>query len=284
VVDREPASIGQESEHEAVAASGRVMSVLGRPQSSLDSRVLTSRGDRVMSSTIRTTGVAQSPIGVPMDIHRKLLIGGIVAGPLYAVVSLVQVLTRDGFDITRDELSLLSTGSLGWVQITNFVLTGVLIVAGAVGLRHAMGSSQGGVWGPRLIALHGVGIVGSGVFVADPMNGFPPGTPPGPPRSVSLHGTSHFVVATVAFVALIAACIVLARGFSRRSQVGWAAYSVATGVVLLASFLGVATAARQEGAVLTVLNLAFTSAVLLGWIWITAVSAWHLKKSTSTGY
>ncbi len=55
---------------------------------------------------------------------RTLLACGVVAGPLYLIVGLTQALTRPGFDITRHDLSLLSNGDLGWVQISNFVLSG----------------------------------------------------------------------------------------------------------------------------------------------------------------
>ena len=42
---------------------------------------------------------------------RRLLACGIVAGPLFLVVALVQALTRDGFDLSRHPISLLSLGS-----------------------------------------------------------------------------------------------------------------------------------------------------------------------------
>src|SRR3982751_5797551 len=88
---------------------------------------------------------------------RTLLTAGAVAAPLWAGVSLAQVATRDGFDITRRPLSLLSTGSLGWLQITNFVVAGVLFLAGAGGLRRVMTGTPGGRWAPRLVRTAGLG-------------------------------------------------------------------------------------------------------------------------------
>ena len=55
-----------------------------------------------------------------------LLACGAVAGPLFIVVGLTQALTRAGFDPVKHPLSLLSVGDLGWIQITNFVVTGLL--------------------------------------------------------------------------------------------------------------------------------------------------------------
>ena len=39
---------------------------------------------------------------------RALLICGLIAGPFYIVVGLIQALTRHGFDIMRHDLSLLA--------------------------------------------------------------------------------------------------------------------------------------------------------------------------------
>ena len=64
---------------------------------------------------------------------RVLVTAGVVAGPLFVLVGLVQVLTREGFDLTRHPLSLLALGDLGWIQIANFIVAGVLMLAFALG-------------------------------------------------------------------------------------------------------------------------------------------------------
>ncbi|HKH56080.1 MAG TPA: DUF998 domain-containing protein, partial [Propionibacteriaceae bacterium] len=55
-------------------------------------------------------------------VTRSLLGYGIIAGPMYVLISLAQAVTRDGFDLTRHEWSLLANGSFGWIQCANFVL------------------------------------------------------------------------------------------------------------------------------------------------------------------
>src|SRR3977135_2824076 len=79
---------------------------------------------------------------------RALLTGGVIAGPLFAVVGLIQAFTRPGFDLRRHALSALENGDLGWIQIGSFVLTGLLFIGGAVGMRQVMRGSRGGTWGP----------------------------------------------------------------------------------------------------------------------------------------
>ncbi len=70
-------------------------------------------------------------------------------------------------------------------------------VAAAVGMARALrvlGGGPGTVWGPRLgRASTASGSSAAGVFVADPMNGFPAGTPDGPPTAVSVGGVGHIV-------------------------------------------------------------------------------------------
>ena len=64
-----------------------------------------------------------------------LLLCGVVAGPLYVVAGVFQMCARVGFDPTRHALSLMSNGDLGWIQIANFLVTGLLVIACSVGMR-----------------------------------------------------------------------------------------------------------------------------------------------------
>jgi hypothetical protein len=203
---------------------------------------------------------------------RALLGGGVIAGPLYIVVGLIQILLRSGFDLTRHELSLMSNGELGWIQIANFLVTGLLVIASAIGMRRTLLHRRGSR-GAVLLGFYGLGLIGAGIFVADPMNGFPPGTPAGPSVNPSLHGLLHLVCGGIGFLALIAACFVFSHRFAALGQPRWAAFSAATGGIFFLAFFGIAAGAQQTGVVLTVLNLAFTFAVVLGWSWISALAA-----------
>lgn len=207
----------------------------------------------------------------PNATTRALLACTLIAGPVYVVVGAIEALARTGFDPTRHDLSLLANGKWGWIHITLLVLTGLLTVAGAVGMRRVLRGGRGGTWGPRLVGLYVLGLIGAGVFVADPMNGFPPGTP-ADAGAVSWHGILHFVCGGIGFLGLIAACFVFARRFAAFGERGWAMFSAATGVLYFAAFFGIASGSQQGGAVLTFVVLAFTVAVVLGWGWVSAVS------------
>lgn len=171
----------------------------------------------------------------PTRTTRALLACGVVAGPLFIVVAFIQASIRLGFDPRRHPLSQLSLGDLGWIQITNFVVAGLLFLASAIGMRRVLRPGRGGTWGPWLVGIFGVSLIAGGVFVPDPAFGFPPGTPGGPPVHLSWHGIVHGIAFLVGFVlSLIAACIVFTRRFAALKQRGWATYCAATGVVVLA--------------------------------------------------
>jgi hypothetical membrane protein len=197
---------------------------------------------------------------------KSLLAYGVVAGPFFVVTALAQALTREGFDLTRHEWSLLANGPLGWIQIADFILSGAMTIAFAVGLRRAIRPGRGAIWAPRLFAMYGLGLIGAGIFRADPRLGFPVGAPNGP-GVVSWHGTLHFVTAGIGFLGLIAACFVMASRFITEGRRGWAGCSRLTGIVFVAAFVGVASG---QGSV--PINLAFTFAIIAAWTWMSAVA------------
>ena len=207
-------------------------------------------------------------------VTRSLLGYGVVAGPLYVVVILVQSLIRPGFDLFRDDASLLSNGSLGWIQIANFAATGLCVLACAVGMARAMRGGRGAVWAPRLLAVYGIALIAAGVFVADPMNGFPPGAPAGRPESISIHGVLHIVSAAIGFLGFIAACIVLARRFAAEGRRRMSLFSVATGVAFLAAFAGVASGSSSP-----VVVIAFEVALVVAWTWLATVSVIFYRRA-----
>lgn len=226
-----------------------------------------------MADTERAHTQSPPPGCPPHDrLTRSLLGYGVVAGPLYVVLWVGQAMTRDGFDPARHAASLLANGSWGWVQVLNFVLAGAMTVAAGVGIARATGSR----WAGGLIVGYGAGLVGAAVFPADPVDGFPLGTPSGPAEP-TVQGLLHLATGGLGFLCLIAACLVLGSRFARRDEKGWAAFSRVTGVLFLAAFVGIASGIASPTVV-----LAFSAAVVLAWAWLAAV-ALHLYRGTAGG-
>jgi hypothetical protein len=218
-----------------------------------------------MRQELTTPGasMAGAPSETTTTSTRALLAGGVVAGPLYVVVALLQVLFRDGFDLGRHPLSLLSLGKLGWIQITNFVVGGLLAVGFAVGLRRVLGGGRGGTWAPLLVGGYGLGLIAGGVFVADSALGFPPGTPDGIPDQFSWHGLLHAFAPPLASLSLIVACFALVRRFAALGQRRWATYSAATGLACLA----LSAWPNQD-----TVSVRLAVAIVIGWAWVSVLA------------
>jgi hypothetical membrane protein len=193
----------------------------------------------------------------------RLLAAGVVAGPIFVVTVIAQALTRDGFDLGRHPASMLSLGELGWIQVSNFVVTGLLTVAFAFAASRSLRDGPGARLGPILVAAFGVGLVAAGVFVGDPAFGFPPGAPDGVPDTLSLHAVLHGVGFTIAFLSVSAACLVFARRFLAGGERRWAAYSIATAAI--ATTLSMIPG--QDGA-----SVRYFIASILVWAWVSALA------------
>ncbi|GIF63771.1 hypothetical protein Ais01nite_18060 [Asanoa ishikariensis] len=161
----------------------------------------------------------------------RLLAAGAVAGPLFVAVVLAQAYTRDGFDLAQHPLSSLALGDGGWLQILNFVVCGALTIVAAVGLRRALLPGRASTWGPRLVRLGGVALIVAGIFQADPVNGYPVGTP----DAVTVHGIIHSMAPAVGGIAGLVAYVVFARRFSADRERGWLAWTIAAPIAILAT-------------------------------------------------
>lgn len=189
---------------------------------------------------------------------RILLSGAVVATPLFVALWAAQAFTRDGFRPTFHPMSLLSLGDWGWVQVVNFVVVGLLIIGGGIGLSRTLGVGRLTRWVGVLVALLGVGLVVAGVFVTDAGAGFPVGSPAGAPE-MSWHGAVHEVGFLITQLAFMAASIVLAVKFARDGKRGWAGACI---VALLAAVLVAAVGDPETLAI----RLVVSSTIELGLI------------------
>jgi Protein of unknown function (DUF998) len=221
----------------------------------------------MMSQNLQQHQVSTSPQ------LRMALIAGAIAGPVYAGVGTLEAVLREGFDISIHSLSLLANGPGGWIHSTMMVVSGLLTVIGALGVGtvqlRAGGRSYAMIIG---LAVYGVGIATAGLLRADPAEGFPIGTPPGPPVVITASGVGHLVAGSIGFLGLIVACLGCARRSARAGDRVWAVCSAVIGVYYLVAFAGIASGAGNP-----VINIAFTAAVALGWGWLTALCLRALK-------
>jgi len=208
-------------------------------------------------------------------------VSGVIAGPLFLLVSLVDGATRTGYDSMSMPISLLAVGDRGWVQTLNFLVTGVLFGLFALGVYESLHErATASFLGPLLIALMAFGVVMAGLFTTDPGGGFPPGVTP--PRVATMHGTLHDVASLLVFPTLVVCCLYFAVWFYRRSQQGWAAYSAASGLILAVAFGTMLAGYNGNEAVFHIAGLAQRIFLVVGWGWL-AIFGLYLLRSRPAG-
>ncbi len=191
---------------------------------------LVAKENTTMARSVKepSKGMGEQPVAL-----RLWLSCGAIGPLLFIVVFLIEGATRTDYSPLRHPISSLSIGDLGWMQVANFVITGILLLAFALGLRRTLRPT---VWGPLLIGFVGIGLIGSGIFITDPLNGYPPGTPL-LPTVRTVHGILHDLFGIPVFVGLPIACFVFGRLFARLGERGWAAYSVLAGLAMFVIFI-----------------------------------------------
>jgi len=220
-------------------------------------------------STSARAGATPANLSPGIDQARSLLRNGVVAGPFYLAVGVIQGFVRDGFDFARHPLSVLANGPGGWVQIANFIATGLMVIAAAAGLAHVL-QSRATSW---LLYAFGASMIVAAVFRADPVDGFPPGTPEGFPTSISTRGMIHFIAGALGFTCLGISCLVAARALSRRNARSLSRLSLASGVVVLLGFFGGPALSSNP-------VIGIWISVVVGWAWL-AILCGQLRPSLS---
>jgi hypothetical protein len=200
-----------------------------------------------------------------------LLWGGVVAGPLFILVFIVEGALRKNYNPLRQPVSSLSTGPRGWVQQANFFSSSILLLACAFGLPMALEQYGGSLWAPLLIGIYGAGLFGAGVFVTDAGE-----TPRGSKAAArSRAGVLHDISSLFVFASLCAACFVFGRLFAGAGEAGWEIYSLATGVLYFCGFILFARGFGGKGRFVETAGLLQRLTISLGAVWL-ALVALHL--------
>ena len=209
---------------------------------------------------------------------RLLLSCGAIGPLLFIVVFLIEGATRPDYSAWHNAVSSLSLGGQGWMQIANFFICGVLVFCFAIGLRRVLYPGKGSTWGPILLGIFSLCLIGAGFFVTDPGLGYPPGAPY-TPSTPTLHGVLHGVFSLVGFISLPMACFVLARRFvGDPAWHGWTFYSIATGILVVIFFFatGVAESPNPNAPVGLIQRLS----IIIGWGWMALLALRLMRKGT----
>lgn len=149
---------------------------------------------------------------------QSVLLSSGLGGLAFVLTFLVLGMMAPGYDARRETISALEFTTLGLGQRVNFIASGLLFAAFGAALRRQLVRGRGSVAIPTFQVLSGVGVIGAGIFVHEPL---------------------HLVSDLIAFNSSLLVLFLSAWRFSGDMRwKGWAAYSTITGLLMMALLTG----------------------------------------------
>ena len=177
-----------------------------------------------------------------MPLVKTKIACGVVAGPVFVGTFTLLGASRAGYDWQRHAVSSLAAGRKGWAQRANFMLVGGLYCVAARSLPQSSRRAVGPTMVPALMFAAGTGLIGSGLFVTDPVAGFPPEEHgAGASRSVAnvaptRGGALHNLCAIPIFFGIPVAALLSAGSAVRWREDRWAGYCVGSALGMAGAF------------------------------------------------
>ena len=212
---------------------------------------------------------------------RLLLICGALAGPFFTTIWFITGLNRADYDPMRHPISSLAIGESGWTQVANFIITGVLTLALAFGLRSALESRGGSKWGVIWMTAIGIGFIGAALFVADGMNGYPPGTPLLLTQPTVV-GRLHRLFSALVFFGVPGAAFSVGGLFAKTGERTWATYSRGTAIAFIVMFVLTSIGFAQAEPLVKYAGLLQRITLLVGLTWMTLLPISLLKSPSES--
>lgn len=206
-----------------------------------------------MTATLPTHDMAQT---------RAAAWCGMAAPVVFLGVAAVEGALRPGYDPAAQFVSELSDGPRGWVQIGSFLVTGTLVVAFARGTGPLLGAVRTARAAAVALQVLGCCLVLSGFFVTDPSAMF---------DQSSWHGVVHGLVGAVAFTLMPVSCALVGRGL-RQAEAGFARWSVAAAVALVAGIVLLKVAQTPGGPLFDVKGLVQRAVLVVFFVWLFALA------------
>ena len=200
---------------------------------------------------------------------------GVLGPVLFIVVFVVEGAVRSGYDPVRMQVSYLSLGDRGAIQVASFLVTACILGVFAVQLRGRLRSAggQGARGVPIAVGCTALGLLLAGLFSTMPAFGYPPGTPDSFPAAIPPTAYLHVTGAVLFFGGVIAAPALMARRFRTSGAMAWAVYSVATAVIVAVSFAASSANSTGRPFVPEAAGLLQRIAIVAGLAWMAALAA-----------
>lgn len=134
-------------------------------------------------------------------------LAGIIGPIAFAITFTILGFVRNGYSPKREHISDLgATGTdLAILQDINFIIAGLLILVLAIGMFRLSEFGKGAKTGSGFVAIIGLGLVGSGIFSADPRD----------LQESTSAGGLHDLFGIIAFLSAFIAMFVMSRSLPR---------------------------------------------------------------------
>ena len=149
---------------------------------------------------------------------------GILAPAIFVGVFTVEGALRSGYDPLKMYISALSLGNRGWLQISNFIVLGLLLFIFTLGLSKEFQTGKASRGGIITLYIISVLFFISGPFVMDPTET--------PANQMSVHGLIHGLSGGIVFLLMpIIIFIFLRRFFSDNNWQSFRWWTLILGVI-----------------------------------------------------
>ncbi len=213
--------------------------------------------------------------------NTKLLLRcGQAACILFILLFLIQGQLREAYTPLKFPISSLSIGDLGWIQITNFLVSGALVILFSIGFRKATPLLKGSASTAWLFAAGGIGLFGAGLFSTDPVYGYPV-TEPLRLAQFTITGHLHDFFSILVFACLPIACFKMKNRFKESHYKNWEVYTFISVMGMLISFFLAGAGFKQTPGLVEYAGVFQRLSVSFGFIWLAALAGFIIKNSGS---
>jgi len=199
---------------------------------------------------------------------------GILAPIIFVGVFTVEGVLRNGYDPMRMYISALSLGNRGWIQISNFIVLGLLLFIFTLGLSKEFQTGKASRGGIITLYIISVLFFISGPFVMDPTET--------PADQMSVHGLIHGLSGGIVFLLMPIIIFIFLRHFF--SDNNWQSFRwwtlilgviEATGVII---FTYVSKIPVEQNAYINLLGLFQRIALIPFMVWVFIFGTEILRK------
>jgi hypothetical protein len=207
-----------------------------------------------------------------------LLACGPAGSILFVLMFLIQGQVRKDYSALKIPISSLSIGELGWIQVANFLISGLLILLFAIGFRKATPLLKDSGWTSIFIGASGGGLIGTGFFRTDPVFGYP-ATEPFTISQFTITGHLHNFFAILILLSLPISCLKLRNRFKEANNTAWARYSMISAISMIAAFVIAIIGFSQVRGLVDVAGVFQRLLAIIGFTWLTALSFFIMRSS-----